>query len=231
MRALLPMGLLAAALIALLATPAEAPLFGLSHDEFGRGAFGCALLLWLLMSGLVRAGAAGAVRVFGGVAIWALIGMTLVGAYTFRAEFAEIRDRVLSELGSPAAQVGPSGEVTIRRRLDGEYIVPGRVNDRPVSFVFDTGATSVVLSAEDAAAAGLSLGELGYGVPVVTANGATTAAPTRIDRIAVGPIVVRGVQALVTHPGVLQRSLLGMSFLERLKSYGVEGGKLVFKGK
>jgi hypothetical protein len=51
MRALLPMGLLAAALIALLATPAEAPLFGLSHDEFRRGAFGGALLLWLLMSG------------------------------------------------------------------------------------------------------------------------------------------------------------------------------------
>jgi aspartyl protease family protein len=224
------MGLLAAAVIALLATPAEAPLFGLSHDEFARGAFGCALLLWLFMSGLARAGP-GAARVFSGVAMWALIGVTLVGAYTFRAELAEMRDRVLSELGGTTAQVGPSGEVTIRRRLDGEYIVPGRVNDRPVSFVFDTGASSVVLSAEDAAAAGLSPSELDYGVPVTTANGATTAALTRIDRIAIGPIVVRGVQALVTHPGVLRRSLLGMSFLERLKSYGVEGGKLVFKGR
>ena len=225
------MGLLAAAVIALLATPAEAPLFGLSHDEFGRGAFGCVLLLWLVMSGLARAGPTGAARVFSGMAMWALIGVTLVGAYTFRAEFAEIRARVLSELGGPTAQVGPSGEVTIRRRLDGEYIVPGRVNDRPVSFVFDTGASSVVLSAEDAGAAGLSPGELDYGVPVTTANGATTAALTRIDRIAIGPIVVRGVQALVTHPGVLRRSLLGMSFLERLKSYGVEGGKLVLKGR
>src|SRR5271156_3651246 len=83
MRALLPMGLLAAALIALLATPAEAPLFGLSHDEFGRGAFGCALLLWLLMSGLVRAGPTGAPRIFTGVAMWALIGVTLVGPTRF----------------------------------------------------------------------------------------------------------------------------------------------------
>ena len=101
------MGLLAAAVIALLATPAETPLFGLSHDEFGRGAFGCVLLLWLVMSGLARAGPTGAARVFSGMAMWALIGVTLVGAYTFRAEFAEIRDSVLSELGVPPLRSGP----------------------------------------------------------------------------------------------------------------------------
>ena len=45
------------------------------------------------------------------------------------------------------------------------------------------------------------------------------------------PIVVRGVRALVARPGALNESLLGMSFLEKLKSYSVEGGRLVLRGK
>jgi aspartyl protease family protein len=57
------------------------------------------------------------------------------------------------------------------------------------------------------------------------------AATTRIDKISVGPIVVRNVRALVAKPGALSESLLGMSFLERLQSYSVERGRLVLKAK
>ena len=35
-------------------------------------------------------------------------------------------------------------------------------------------------------------------------------------------------RALVVKPGALDQSLLGMSFLERLKSYSVERNRLVF---
>ena len=57
------------------------------------------------------------------------------------------------------------------------------------------------------------------------------AAEIRLDQIAVGPIVMRNVPALVARPGALDESLLGMSFLERLKSYTVERGRLVLTAR
>ncbi len=52
-----------------------------------------------------------------------------------------------------------------------------------------------------------------------------------LDQIAIGPIVMRNVPALVARPGALDESLLGMSFLERLKSYAVERDRLVLVAK
>jgi aspartyl protease family protein len=223
--------LIVAALAALLLTPPETPLLGLSHDEFARGAFGSSVLLWLVLSGLVRAGPAGAARVLSSVALWAVLAAALLTVYAYRFELGDVADRVFGELSPSTVRVGPSGEVVVRRRYGGEFVVPAKVNGRSVEFVFDTGASSVVLSAEDAARAGLSLDGLDFEAPVTTANGETTAAPVRIDKIAIGPILVRDVRALVARPGALSESLLGMSFLERLDSFAVERGKLVLKGR
>lgn len=231
MRALAPAALIVAALIALWLTPPARPILGLAHDDFARGAVGVSLLAWLLMNGLARAGPSGAARVFTGVATWGLIGAGAVAIYAYRFEFAEIADRVIGELRPSDARVGPSGEVVVRRRYGGEFIVPARINSQAMELVFDTGASSVVLTAEDAALAGLKFGPADYDVGVTTANGAATAAPARLDRVEVGGIVVRGVHALVARPGAMRQSLLGMSFLERLKSYGVEGGRLILKAK
>ncbi len=230
-RALAPLALLLAALAALWLAPPAAPLLGLSHDDFARGALGASMLLWLTLSGLARAGPIGAARVLSGAAFWALAGLALVAIYAYRDEFSEIADRLSAELNPSAVRIGPGGEAVIRQRLSGEFIVPGKVNGRKVSFVFDTGASSVVLTAEDAAAANVQFSAGDFSVDVTTANGATTAARARLDRVAVGGIVVRGVPALVAQPGTLQQSLLGMTFLERLKSFAVESGKLVLKGK
>ena len=231
MRGLAPLALLAAALIALWLAPPSRPLLGLSHDDFARGALGASVLLWLTLSGLARAGPAGTARVLSSVALWALLGIALVTVYAYRFELSEVFERVVGELNPAVAQVGPSGEVVVRRRYGGEFVVPAKVNGRPMQFLLDTGASSVVLSAEDAAAAGLKFAAADYRVDVTTANGATTAAPTRLDRVAIGPILVRDAPALVARPGALGESLLGMSFLERLKSFSVEGGRLVLKGK
>ncbi len=230
-RTLAPLLLLATAFFALWRAPAEQPLLGLSHNDFARGAIGVALLLWLTLSGLARAGPAGAARVLAGVSLWALIGLILVAGYAYRFEFGEIADRVMGELSPSDARVGPAGEVVIRRRHGGEFIVPARVNGKAIALVFDTGASSVVLSQEDAAAIGLKFADDDFEVGVTTANGAATAAPTRLDRVQIGPIVVSNVRALVARPGALRQSLLGMSFLERLKSFSVADGSLVLKGK
>ena len=128
-------------------------------------------------------------------------------------------------------EVGRGGEVIVTRRLSGEFAVAGRVNGQRVTFLFDTGASVVVLTAADARRAGIDTSGLSFDVPVTTANGAAMAAEAGIDEIAVGPIVMHNVRALVARPGALEESLLGMSFLERLKSYTVERGRLILTAK
>jgi aspartyl protease family protein len=63
-----------------------------------------------------------------------------------------------------------------------------------------------------------------------TANGRTRAASITLDRLVVGDIVEREVPALVAQPGQLRVSLLGMTFLNRLASWQVQGDKLTMRG-
>ena len=137
----------------------------------------------------------------------------------------------MAELGPGEPQVGRGGEVFVDRRLGGEFIIPGKVNGSPVSSIFDTGASTVVLRAQDAAKVGIDASGFDFDVSVVTANGAAMAAPTRLEKVAVGPIVLRDVRALVARPGALNESLLGMRFLDRLQSYSVERGRLVLEAR
>jgi aspartyl protease family protein len=227
----IPLALLAAALIALLATPEPTPILGLDHASFARAAFAFAFVVWLALMGARRAGPAGLARVVSGALIWATIVLALVGVYAYRFEAEDFLDRVKSELFPGEPIIGSGGEVIVNRRLGGEFVVPATIDGQRISMLFDTGASTVVLRAEDAAKLGVDTKSLAYNVNVVTANGAAEAAETRLDSVAVGPIVARNVAALIARKGALGESLLGMSFLERLQSYGVERGRLVLKGK
>ena len=80
----------------------------------------------------------------------------------------------------------------------------------------DTGASIVLLTYEDAEAAGLNPDELAFSQPVVTANGKAFVAPIRLDSVAIGVVGLSGVKAAVAERGKLHSSLLGMSFLKRL---------------
>lgn len=226
-----PLALLAAALVALLTIPAQTPILGLDHGSFAGAALGVALLAGLWLRSARRAGLSALARALGGAAIWTAILFGLVGVYAYRFEVSDVVDRVMADLFASEPQIGKSGEVIVNRRLDGEFLIPAKVDGARVAFLFDTGASNVVLRAEDAKRIGVDASGLDFNVDVVTANGAATAAEIRIGEIAIGPIVMRNVSALVTRPGALEQSLLGMSFLERLQSYTVERGRLILTGK
>lgn len=231
MALILPFAVVGAALAALLMSPPGAPILGLAPGQFAAAAGGGALVLWILIGAARRAGWAGVARVVISAATWALAIVSLTGVYAYRFELSDVADRVMSEIAPGEPTVGRGGEVIVNRRIGGEFVVRARVNDRPVAFLFDTGASMVVLTAEDAARVGIDTRALAFDVDVVTANGAAKAAPTRLDRIAVGSILLRNVRALVARPGAMSESLLGMSFLENLQSYTVERGRLVMRAK
>jgi aspartyl protease family protein len=227
MRFILPVAVVAVAVAALLLTPHESLLFGLKHQQFASAAIGVALVLWLVLSGLRSARPSDLARLATAAMTWAFLLIALTGVYAYRFDASEIFGRITGELFPSEPEVGRGGEVIVNRRLSGEFAIGGRVNAARVTFLFDTGASAVVLTAEDARRAGVELTRLVFDVPVATANGAAMAAETRLDQIAVGPIVIRNVPALVARRGALDESLLGMSFLERLKSYTVERDRLV----
>ena len=93
----------------------------------------------------------------------------------------------------------------------------------------DTGASSVVLTPEDARRAGIDTSRLTYSIPVSTANGRAMVALVRLPAISIGDIGARNVQAHIAGPGALSQSLLGMSFLSRLRSYEVRNGVLIMR--
>jgi aspartyl protease family protein len=227
MRFLAPLLILGAALAALLLTPAGTPILGLDHQAFAGAAALTALLVYLLR----WTRASDIAHAAGSLALWAMVLVGLTGAYTYRFEAADFLGRVASELLPSEPQVGEGGEVIVNRRLSGEFAVAARVNGARVTLLFDTGASVVVLTAADAKRAGIDTTRLSFDVPVTTANGSALAAETRLDTIAVGPIVMHNLRALVARPGALEQSLLGMSFLERLKSYTVERERLILSAK
>lgn len=167
---------------------------------------------------------------------WLAIGYCLIAAYSYRNELATVANRVGGEL-LPSGQVvsvetGEEGEtaVRVRRRLDGHFAVRASVNGQSMSLMVDTGASSVVLKPADAERAGIDLGKLSYTVAVDTANGTTYAAAVRLRTLAVGPLLVRNVDALVAQPGTVKENLLGMSFLRRLRSYEFANDYLTLRG-
>jgi aspartyl protease family protein len=64
----------------------------------------------------------------------------------------------------------------------------------------------------------------------MTANGRTVAARVWLDVVSVGTLDRTKVEALVAQPGSLSQSLLGMSFLSRLRSYEFSGDFLTLRG-
>ena len=161
--------------------------------------------------------------------LWVVVGLLLVVGYAYRFELHDIADRVIAEL-APGHVVSQGRTVAVARTNNGDFNISAQINGAHVTMVLDTGASSVVLTRDDARAAGLPLEVLSYTVNIDTANGRTRAAPVTLDRVAVGGLVERSVDALVAQPGQLKTSLLGMSFLNRLQSWEVSGDRLILRG-
>ena len=116
------------------------------------------------------------------VLIWIVIALVLAVGYTYRFELREVADRVMAEfVPGHAATIRGGRTVEISRGQGGNFLVNTQVNGARVSMIFDTGASSVVLTQEAAKAAGLPLEVLTYSVTVDTANGRTRAAPVTLQ--------------------------------------------------
>ena len=106
----------------------------------------------------------------------------------------------------------------------GHVAITALVNGAPVRFLVDTGASRVTLTHDDASAAGIGGSELVYNQRSQTANGLAREAPITLREIRIEQLSIDNVAAAVNEN--LNVSLLGMSFLKRLKSFEMREGAL-----
>lgn len=224
------LGLIGAAAILLILNHDSGSVLGIANDDF-------ASLVWYGIWGTVVAAAVFPRRgqwreAARNAVLWLTIFLVLMAGYLYRYELQDVASRLTAGLvpGSPISTGALDGRerVTLLRDRGGHFTARGEVDGATVLFVVDTGATVVVLTREDAIRAGIAVDALSYDAPVSTANGTTTAARLRLDRLAVGDIERENVQAMVAREGALEQSLLGMSFLSRLSSFEFRGDRLIF---
>lgn len=111
----------------------------------------------------------------------------------------------------------------------GHFIGDFRMNGRSVEAMIDTGASVVAINAATARRIGVAVSPADFTQRVNTANGTIKAAPATLARLEIGGIVVRDVQAVVLDDKALSGTLIGMSFLNGLRRFQVEDGRLLLE--
>jgi aspartyl protease family protein len=125
-------------------------------------------------------------------------------------------------------KMAPSARSVTLKGDGHRFRAEGRIDGVRISFLVDTGATTVALRASTAAKLGIHLSQNDYTVKVQTANGVTNAAPVQLKSVEIGDILVRDVRALVQPDDKLHVDLLGMTFLSRVR-WTHDRGRLVIE--
>ena len=103
--------------------------------------------------------------------------------------------------------------VSLTQHVSGHYFSKGTINDEPVKFLLDTGATSVAVPESVATRLGLVYGRKMF---TKTANGTGVSYQTLIRTLSLGGIVQKDVSASISTGMDGDEILLGMSFLRHL---------------
>ena len=174
---------------------------------------GGALLLSYLLASRINIG-----KMLQQMGIWVLIFM---GAIAVIGMWPEIQRTI-----TPRQSVVDGTTIVLPRARDGHYYLTLDINNVPVEFVVDTGASQVVLTQDDAKRIGLNPSSLSYLGTASTANGTVRTAAVRLDSVSLGAITDTSVRAVV-NDGQMFGSLLGMTYLSNFESITIKDGQLI----
>lgn len=113
--------------------------------------------------------------------------------------------------------VKPKASVSIYANLGHQFITSGVINGRIVSFLVDTGATSISMSRKQAQRIGIDFRTKGKEGMSGTANGSVKHWQMMLNSVKVGTITLPFVDATIRDTEDDLPILLGMSFLSRVK--------------
>lgn len=187
-------------------------------DEFGRVAYLALLLVavggYLLVEFRGRMG-----QLARGLISWGLIIVGLMAGYGLWQD--------MGGQFTPRQSVAAGGEVTLPRAADGHYYVTLKVSGTAVEFMVDTGASTVVLSQDDARKLGIDPAGLVYLGRAQTANGLVRTARVMLEDVVLGGFEDPKLAAYV-NDGEMDGSLLGMDYLGRFQ-IEIAGDKMILR--
>ncbi len=162
------------------------------------------------------------------ILLWLGVGAVLVLGFSYQEELMGIGQRLRADLIPGTPLQTSAGEMVISASEGGGFHANGTVNGTPVRFLVDTGASSIVLSPADAKKLGIDLDNLVFNRAYETANGIGYGASATVDELTVGHIRLTNVPVSINQ-APMRNSLLGMTFLNRMKSFNISGRKLVLR--
>ena len=187
------------------------------------------LLLLVLVSSSILAGRRLRLRgVAKAAALWVVIVAVVALGLTYRLELGAIGERVASEFLPHRGTVLGEDEVRFPVGADGHFRIEALIDGTRIRFLVDTGASDIVLSPDDARRIGFDPDTLRFTGVAETANGRVRTAAVRLGSIEIGPIRFDDLPASVNE-AAMRGSLLGMSFLERLRSFEIRDGALILR--
>lgn len=145
-------------------------------------------------------------------------GVKLIAAHSGEAQFEVDGSRRSLSMGQSFAantQTDHRASVSLTADARGHFTAAGSLNGYPVSFLVDTGATSIAINGEEARRMGLDY-KAGRGSAVNTAAGVVPAWRVTFNTVKIGGITLNQVEGIVVESG-LSVPLLGMSFLNRMQ--------------
>lgn len=148
-------------------------------------------------------------------------GMIFVGMMAGYGLWSDIRHDIMP------IQSARDGTVEVPRAEDGHYYLTLTVDGTAVPFMVDTGASGMVLAAQDAKRLGIDPDSLTYLGRANTANGMVRTARVTLRGVELGPFRNDSFSAFVTE-GELDQSLLGMDYLGQFRME-FTGGKLILR--
>lgn len=146
-----------------------------------------------------------------------------------RAETIEAPGTIEAAIPAPAAASAPAPAgrtARLEAGRDGHFRTEARLNGRAVDVLVDTGATYVSMNEATAQRLGLRLRPSDFRFKAQTANGQASVAVATLDRVRIGAVEIRDVETVVSRGSGLSTTLLGMSFLKKLKRFEVQSGRL-----
>lgn len=183
-------------------------------------------LIWGVVMILLLAGSLAARRLpLGDMAkmalAWVAIFALLFVLFSFRFEFQAIWNRVTSEFNGTSGQAVVGEAIELRRQDDGHYWVQVQVNDMPVMFMIDSGATTTAINSDTAKQVGINVDSNAFPVIISTANGMVEAKRGQARALQIGPLKLVDHHVIVSN-NFGKTNVLGMNFLGSLKSWKVE---------
>ena len=159
---------------------------------------------------------------------WVAIFAALFAIFSFRYELKSIWERVKADISGTSGQTVNGDVIELRRQDDGHYWLQAEVNGNPVRFMIDSGATITAMNAQTAADSGVDVDTNGYPMILDTANGRVTAKRGSVKKLEIGSHSIADHKVVVSD-SFGDTNVLGMNFLDSMKSWKVEANMMVLQ--